>query len=81
MNEFKNTKAALIVYDAAKPEYDSLWEKVDSEETLKAAQSFDEAAMNKVRKALFEDTKEFNSLEFCMLINPDDSWFRNLVKK
>lgn len=81
MNEFKNTKAALIVFDATKPEYDSLWEKVDSEEKMKAAQLFDQLAMNKVREAFFEDTKEFNSREHCMLINPDDPWFRNLIKE
>lgn len=79
MTDFSRTRAALKVWDDTRDVRAANWAKVVDLPTLNAAEADDAKAYGLVHKALYEDTKEFNNLEQCQLIYPDDPWLRGVV--
>lgn len=68
MNEkttFDRTRAALAVYDAGAVERAKNWEDICNDAEVAVAQKADADALDKVRMAFWEDTKEFNSVSSC----------------
>jgi hypothetical protein len=72
MADFKRTRDALRVWDEDRPRRDAVWEAADGTE-------IDAEAAALVHLAFHEDTKEFNSLEQCQLVHPDDPWLRAVI--
>lgn len=71
MNTFTNTKAAIKEYDLDTPRLRKLWDSVESNEDVYAAEKEEESALRKVRLAFFEDTKEINSWGSCSRVDID----------
>ena len=64
-----NTKAALKEYGATQPKRDRLVENVKTDIDVEHWEQEEEDALNKVRQAFYEDTKDRNSLDNCMLLS------------
>ncbi len=79
MTDFSRTRKALQVWDDTRNVRTANWAKVVDLPTLKAAEAEDAKAYGLVHKALYEDTQEFNNLEQCQLIYPDDPWLRSVA--
>ena len=78
--KFTATKKALKAYDHTRQQRLDAWSKCKTNDDVKRAQEIDKEANEKVGRALYEDTREFNKLENCLLVNPDGEWIRKLVK-
>lgn len=78
---FQRTAAALAVYDADREARKRLWDEIDSDAGVLAAQRVDKEAADKVREAFYKDTKEYNSRTNAYLIHPDESYLRDIVKR
>jgi hypothetical protein len=75
------TQKALKVYDALLPKLDKnldIEAEKSQEKALAALSLFDEAE-KKVKEAFFEDTKNVNSYDNCMIVGI--KWLRELVEK
>jgi len=81
MTSFHRTREALVAYDADTPRRDALWDAVQTNEDVYAAEAEDKAAADKVREAFAEDTKNVNSRDRAFLVSPNDPWLRRLVAK
>ena len=68
MDNFPNTRAAMKVFDADLPRRVELWRHSQTNKDIHIADKEDELALNKVRKAFFKDTKEFNLKSECMRV-------------
>lgn len=78
--KFERTSEALRVYDEGKPARAKWWDElVNDTAELAAAEEMDAKAVELVHQAFYEDTKQFNSLEQCRLVHPDDPWLRAVV--
>lgn len=80
MSDFTRTGQALRVYDAHRIVRNALWEAAVETFDVYVAEQADKEAAELVHQAFFEDTKEFNSIERCRLVHPDDPWLRNTIK-
>lgn len=69
MTDFKNTRAALVVFDAGADERDRAWADADTDEAVAAAHALDKNALKKVQLAFYEDTKQFNSENQCLAVD------------
>jgi hypothetical protein len=79
--ELKNTKIALEGLDKVLVSWDRKWdnpEKINNKTALLLFKALEEAE-NVVRRAFYEDTKDRNCLDNCMLVGIN--WLRELVKK
>ena len=75
------TKIALESFDRFIEAYNRKWEKteeINNKTALLLLKAYD-AAENVVRRAFYEDSKDRNSLDNCMLVGI--SWLRELVAK
>ena len=81
MADFRNTAEALRVWDESLPVREENWENVVDLPTLKHAEDEDGKAMELVHQAFHADTKEFNNIEQCRLIHPDDPFIRRIVRE
>lgn len=78
--KFARTREALRVYDEGKPARAKWWDElVNDIPSLEAAEAEDAKAAELVHLAFYEDTKQFNSLEQCKLVHPNDPWLRAVV--
>lgn len=62
---------AINEYDRTAPDREKLWDNVDSNEDVFAAEKADQEALVKVQKAFWEVTQDRNSLESCGRISID----------
>jgi len=81
VTSLRRTKEALAVYDADNPRRDALWDAVQTEEDVYAAEAEDKAAADKVREAFALDTQHVNSRDRAFLVGPNDPWLRGMVAK
>lgn len=79
--DLTHTKKALEDLDAFNVKWDKAWENPALIDNRRAKLLFKTLtdAENEVRKAFFEDTKDRNSLDNCMLVGI--SWLRKIVKE
>lgn len=75
------TKSALQEWDRAQPELTRSISLISDEEGLRLWEARLEELWLKVSDAFYEETKDRNSVQNCRLVNPDDPWLRDLVKK
>ena len=69
-NPFTRTRAALAEYDSGEPARRAVWygEFATDADDFRA-EAADKAALDKVRAAFYQDTKEINSHENCMRVD------------
>ncbi|HVI42705.1 MAG TPA: hypothetical protein VM577_18895 [Anaerovoracaceae bacterium] len=77
----EHTKKALEVWDSYTPLFERLWGLADTNSLVEAVYRLELQAIEKVREAFYQDTKEFNSKSHASLIHPNDPWLRNLITK
>jgi len=75
------TKSALEEWDRVQPELARAADLIADEEGLRLWEARLEELWLKVSDAFYEETKDRNSVQNCRLVNPDDPWLRELVKK
>lgn len=63
--------AALSNYDRVKGEFDTKLREVESSEDIFAIEAEEAAALDQVREAFYQATKDRNSRESCMRIDID----------
>ena len=63
------TKAALEEYDASLPSRDKLLDNVRSDADVVKWNREEQIALDKVREAFYEDSKDRNSRSNCMLVD------------
>jgi len=76
-----NTTIALESFDKFVETYNRKWDEpkeINNKTALLLLKAYEEAE-NVVRKAFFEDTKDRNCLENCMLVGIN--WLREMVAK
>lgn len=78
MTNFPHTKAALEKYDSTQSDRDFLWENPKSDWDVLHAQNQDQDAIDRVREAFYEDTKDRNSRDNCRVVKL--GWLRALVE-
>lgn len=61
MTDFSNSRAALKIYDALKPEREAAYEAAETLEGVEAWQDLEYEHLQSLRAAFYEDTKAFNS--------------------
>ncbi len=71
--DFANTRKALAVYDASQADRDKLWNDVQSDRDVFAAEETDADALALVQEAFWQDTKAYNSRENCSHIHITDA--------
>ena len=76
--DMSNTAEALERYDAQQTAIFEKWENAETDEDVDEAERFEKKCVDEVRRAYFEDTKDRNSLDNCMLLSV--GWARQLVK-
>lgn len=62
-------KAALVEYNRTAPERQQLWDTVESNGAVEAAERADKAALTRVQDAFYEVTKDRNSREHCRCVD------------
>lgn len=67
--KFTNTQAALATYDADTPRREALWQDAKTDADVDAAERADAEALQRVRDAYWEDTKDINSRDHRADIN------------
>lgn len=65
----KNTRMAFVEFDTTKPEREAAWKNVATDADVLACETADKAALDKVRVAFYEDTKDINNLAHCMIVS------------
>lgn len=75
---FKRTKAALALYDAGEPARDAQLDRAEHEGEVYRWISDQKIAVDQVREAFFQDTKDRNSHDNCMIV--DIAWLRELTQ-
>lgn len=75
------TKSALEEWDRTRAERLHRFEVAENDEEVRLAEAALEHQWLKVSKVFYEETKDRNSVQNCRLVNPDDPWLRELVKK
>lgn len=76
--EFKNTKTALLELDKVEKNFDKACDNLKSNSDLSSLLNKVNEAENDVRRAFYEDSKDRNSLDNCMLVNI--LWLRERVR-
>jgi len=71
------TKAALAIFDAGEPALDAQLDRAATDEEVDQWSQAHKAASDQVREAFFQDTKDRNCRENCMIV--DLAWLRSLV--
>ena len=74
---FLRTAAALAEYDRSAPKLQTQWAAVENPDQLADAQQAEQQIKNKIRDALYQDTKRYNSRENCQLTSIE--WLRKIV--
>ena len=74
-----NTRRALAIYDATWKDRQKLWDAVETDADVAKADAADKEALDNVRRAFYEDTKDRNSLGNCMIATL--SYLRELESK
>lgn len=71
--DFGSTRKALALYDASQADRDKLWNDVQSDRDVLAAEKADADALALVQEAFWEDTKAYNSRANCSHIHITDA--------
>jgi len=71
MTDFKHTREALKAYDDEKYMRDARWAAIQNNADVERAQKMDRDAADVVRRAFYEDTKDFNHPDACMRVDID----------
>ena len=79
--DLTRTKAAVALWDAQKPVFDTLLEDALTNEDVLAWGMALYASQLQVGQAFFEDTKDRNSQSCVPIVHPDDPWLRRLLAK
>jgi hypothetical protein len=72
-----NTKVALARYDAGQPARDAYLDAAQTDGEVYRWMLDQKIAADEVREAFFEDTKDRNSHDNCMIV--EIAWLRELV--
>ncbi len=71
--DFSSTRIALAVYDAGEAEREKMWQSVESDRDVFAAEKADADALALVQEAFWEDTKAYNSRDNCSHLHIADA--------
>ena len=77
--DLTRTKAAVALWDAQRPVFDTLLEDAQTNEDVFAWEKALYASQLQVGQAFFEDTKDRNSPSCIPIVHPDDPWLRRLL--
>lgn len=75
---FKNTAAALEIYDRSAAARAQAWQDVETEADVTKAHTADTVALIEVQEAFWQDTKHINSRQNCALADLD--FMRRMAK-
>jgi hypothetical protein len=70
MNDFANTRAALVEWEKDDARVDALLRQAHTQAEVDAAFAFEDRAKERLALAFWRDTKEYNSLANCRLVSP-----------
>lgn len=70
-NYFDNTRAALVEFDAGKPEREAMWQPkaLKTLADCAKAEAAEKKALEKVQLAFYQDTKHINCLDNCRRVD------------
>jgi len=72
------TRAALELFDRGEPLRDAQLDKAETDDDVSQWSETQKLASNQVREAFFQDTKDRNCRDNCMLVSL--SWLRELTQ-
>jgi hypothetical protein len=67
MTKFPNSKKALKEYDKMLPTFNAMADAVQTDADVYGLMIKEKVAVDKVREAYYQDTKDFNCRDNCML--------------
>ena len=76
---FDNTRKAFIKFDKSAAKRKKLWDSVNSNADVEAAQKADHDALALVQEAFYEDTSDINSHDHCTRV--DESFMRRMANR
>lgn len=68
--DFRNTKAALLIWEADEPRRDALLNAAQTNDEVAAWERQEDEAARKLQDAFFEDTKAYNKLSTIRNMHP-----------
>ena len=72
------TRAALELFDRGEPALDAQLDRAETDEEVSQWSQAHKAASDQVREAFYQDTKDRNCRENCMIV--ELSWLRELTQ-